>query len=535
MAEPAALKYRAFLSYAHADANCGSWLHRKLERFPIAKDLINRHTALGSVPKSLRPIFRDRDDFSGGHTLGDATVSALDESAALVVLCSPVAATRSAVNEEVRIFRWRHPERPVIPVTIEGAAPENFPPALRFAIADNGEVTDIPVTILGPDLREQADGKSLGLSKIVASLTGLGTDEIVRRAARDQRRRLRNWIFGLSAVIIGLAGLTIWAELNRREAERNFLAAKSAADRIVMTLATRLRSTQGVPLVLSKSILDEATKVYDALAQSSGHDRTEILVSRFYLLHELVDTYAALGDLSAREHAVDEYLKAMAELTRRDPANKDWQLYRSFAHRKAGDLYLTKADPAQALEHHKAALAIRERLLALAPNDPLYAHEVGVSQSSVGLVALNSGDMDTAIKNFRIANELFVKAAKANPRRLDWVHDVGISLSQSGDAYRVLGHLSEALAQYGAALPVMERLMKAEPQNWQWSYAASQIEGKISVVQQMLGDIDGALAASRRGLAFIRPMAQTSPDNPGIRRTAQWFEDRILALSQPPN
>jgi len=37
------------------------------------------------VPQALRSIFRDCDDFSGGHTLTDATVAALDTSAALIV------------------------------------------------------------------------------------------------------------------------------------------------------------------------------------------------------------------------------------------------------------------------------------------------------------------------------------------------------------------------------------------------------------------------------------------------------------------
>src|SRR5262249_41400116 len=154
----------------------------------------------GPVPKGLRPIFRDRDDFSGGHALTDATLAALDSSAALIALCSTVAATRLAVNEEVRLFKSRHPDRPIIPVIIEGDTPGNFPPALRFALAPDGSVTDQPVTILGPDLRVNGDGRDLGVAKIVAGLTGLGTDEIVKRAERSRRRMLRNWIIGLTIV-----------------------------------------------------------------------------------------------------------------------------------------------------------------------------------------------------------------------------------------------------------------------------------------------------------------------------------------------
>src|SRR5262249_23644518 len=132
-----------------------------------------------------------RDDFSGGDSLTDATIAAIDASAALVVLCSPISASRPAVNEEVRLFHVRHPGRPVIPVIIAGTWPDNFPPALRFGLTANGSLSDRPITILGPDLREPGDGKSLGLAKIVAGLTGLSPDDVYRRAERARRRQNR--------------------------------------------------------------------------------------------------------------------------------------------------------------------------------------------------------------------------------------------------------------------------------------------------------------------------------------------------------
>ena len=214
----AKFKYRAFLSYAHADVTWGKRLHGHLESFRIDKDLVGRETARGPVPASLRPIFRDREDFTGGQTLADATTAALEQSQALIVLCSLVAASRPAVNEEVRLFRWRHPERPVIPVIIDGNYPDNFPPALRFEIAADGSISDKPVTILGPDLREEADGMALGHAKIVAGLIGVGTDEIARRAERERQRRMRRWVIGLSAGVAVLSGVTVWAVLSQQEA-----------------------------------------------------------------------------------------------------------------------------------------------------------------------------------------------------------------------------------------------------------------------------------------------------------------------------
>ena len=56
-------KYRAFLSYSHRDTAWAKWLHRALEAYRIDKDLVGRETTVGPVPQSLRPIFRDREDF----------------------------------------------------------------------------------------------------------------------------------------------------------------------------------------------------------------------------------------------------------------------------------------------------------------------------------------------------------------------------------------------------------------------------------------------------------------------------------------
>jgi hypothetical protein len=77
VSEIAQFKYRAFISYSHADTDWARWLHRALESFPIDKDLVGRETATGAIPPSLRPIFRDRDDFTAGHTLNEQTRPAL--------------------------------------------------------------------------------------------------------------------------------------------------------------------------------------------------------------------------------------------------------------------------------------------------------------------------------------------------------------------------------------------------------------------------------------------------------------------------
>jgi TIR domain len=169
MSEPAAFKYRAFISYSHADTGWARWLHRGLETFPIDKDLVGQETATGVVPSALRPIFRDRDDFTAGKTLTEQTLSALDAAQALIVVCSPAAAKSRYVNEEIRLFKSHYPEWPVIPLIVGGKPgdlkSECFPPALKFKLDTGGQTTTEADELLAADAQEEGDGKNLALAK----------------------------------------------------------------------------------------------------------------------------------------------------------------------------------------------------------------------------------------------------------------------------------------------------------------------------------------------------------------------------------
>ena len=189
--ETTAPKYRAFISYSHNDTNSAKWLQHGLEGFRIAKDRVGRKTSTGTIPTTLRPIFRDRDEFTAGHTLTEQTLAALDASAALIVICSPSSAESHYVNEEIRLFESRHPDRPVIPLIVAGkpgdAELECFPPALKFKLDAEGRISKKRSEVLAADAREEGDGKDLALAKIIAGLLGLSSDEVFHRAEREPR------------------------------------------------------------------------------------------------------------------------------------------------------------------------------------------------------------------------------------------------------------------------------------------------------------------------------------------------------------
>ena len=100
-----ASRYRVFLSYAHVDRHWARRVSRLLETWKVPRRLVGTESAFGPVPRTLGPVFRDRDELSASAELGATINRALQESAAMVVICSPAAARSRWVNEEIRTFK----------------------------------------------------------------------------------------------------------------------------------------------------------------------------------------------------------------------------------------------------------------------------------------------------------------------------------------------------------------------------------------------------------------------------------------------
>lgn len=192
------MSYTAFLSYSHEDELFARRFHRQLESWKVSSDLIGRETRNGVIKSSLRPIFRDREDFAGGSSLKDATLQALKDSRFLIVLCSPHAAKSEYVTEEVRLFKAMGRADKVIPVILAGEPnnPERecFPNSVKFQVGEDGVITEDEASPIAADARDVGDGRSRGLAKVVAGILGLPFDEIIRRAERSRRNRNAFWI-----------------------------------------------------------------------------------------------------------------------------------------------------------------------------------------------------------------------------------------------------------------------------------------------------------------------------------------------------
>ena len=218
-------KYWAFISYSHKDESWAVWLHRSIEAYRVPRFLVGRHIEAGETPRRLFPVFRDRDELPCAGDLGVKIRDALHLSRFLIVICSPHAAASRWVNEEIRRFKALGREERVLCLIVDGEPnaierPESgllecFPPALRFRVGGDGELTTIRSEPLAGDAREGKDGKTNSRLKLLAGILEVGFDALRRREARRRFRQRLLWAVGLALMcctgLLGFLALADWS------------------------------------------------------------------------------------------------------------------------------------------------------------------------------------------------------------------------------------------------------------------------------------------------------------------------------------
>jgi tetratricopeptide (TPR) repeat protein len=559
-----AFKYRAFLSYSHADTGVAKRVHAHLEDFHIDKELIGRTTPAGPIPETLRPIFRDRNEFEAGDSLAEQTIPALDGSAALILLASPHAARSKNVNQEVRLFKSRHPDRPVIPLIADGEPgdPQNecFSPALRFAVTPDGVITGTPADVLAADLREKGDGFELALAKVVARLLGLTPDDVYRRAERERRRqnRLRMAVAAVIAVLAIVGGGFFWQSHQQKQtlddiaalvdkyslvtpAEAAVPGAKRSLTEAITAIAegaaTDPRYAQALAL-LKAGKPDEAEPLLKAVAEEKAR-RADKNANEAAAAYRNLASIAAVSDPGrAREY--------YAQAARLDPSDIAGMFQNGWFQEQAGQLDAAQAayarviaaakpdvddedlvvaklgmgdieqqrgDLGAALTTYHEAETIADRRAKSDPGDTLWQRRLSVSYSKVGDVQVAQGNLPAALASYQADFAITDREAKSDPSNAGLQRDLSVSNERLGDVYLAQDNLPAALEQYSASLTRMIPIRDADPSNMDLQRFTSVTFGKVGDVQVAQGNLPAALASYQASFVLANRLAKSDPDN----------------------
>ena len=282
------------------------------------------------------------------------------------------------------------------------ASDECFPPALRFDIAADGTISNRPHTLLGPDLRESADGRELGLAKVAAGLTGLAPDDLYRRAERARRRqsRLRATIAATFLAIIAGGGFFAWQNWQRQQTLSEIEALVARYSPTVEAQAASPGAGQSLKEAITSIVQGAASdpryrEALDLLKAGKPKEAEPLLTAvaedrKKRAQQNAKEAAAAYRNLAAIKRVSDprSAREAYAEAAALDPEHVEGLFSHGWLQREAGNL-------AQAENAFRSLLAIAKT----------GADDTWILWARLGLgdVAVARGDLGIATKTYREA------------------------------------------------------------------------------------------------------------------------------------
>lgn len=388
----------------------------------------------------------------------------------------------------------------------------------------DGTITDRSLTLLGPDLQENADGRQLGLVKVVAGMIGVGSDEIYQRAERARRaaNRFRNAVIAVLVMLtVAAAGSAAyaWQQLTTKEA---FLDATLTQFTSLVNTAVKSAEACAVPLAVTRSVLENAEGVLTVMTKY-GRDAPKIKYRKAIMLTAFSDNYRDLGQTQTAKQRLDEAQQIMADLVRIAPSNNDYAFTKAQLHGKAGALLSTLGDVGAFVREDQARYQIMTRLAPTDPSNVDWQLELALSRISLVDTFSMRDVTATTLQGYREGLAMIERLAAAEPDNAKLQRQFSIALTNIGFSLWRQGNLEGAQDRIGKALAIDQRLAVAKPNNAGLQRDLAQSQMFIASIRSFLGDRKGALPSAESASAILRRLTTLDPDN------AAWRSDLALA------
>ena len=485
------MKYRAFISYSHTDRKWARRLHRSLESFRPPPDVVASTGSPSQRP--LRPIFRDRDELPSTANLSDAVNEALAESAFLIVVCSPSAATSRWVNEEIRQFRRLGRGDRILCYVIDGEPAagderECFPPALTEPSDDGGAVAE-PVAA---DARAEGDGRTNAMLKIAAGMLGVGFDALRQRDLRRRQQRMAAVTFGSLAIAAITVVLAVNAVIARDEAQTRRTQAEDLIDFMLGDLQEQLREIGRLDVF--ESVGDKALEYFSA--QRAGDDTEYTLSQRARNLRQIGEIRMEQGDLEAALEAFEESLVVIDELAGRSPDNADAQIGRANGLFYVGYVHWQRGDLPSARASFESVIPIVNSVSATDPQNVKWLAERAYAYTNLGRVLELEGQYEAALGAYQGVMDVNQQLLVLEPDNAEWEMELGFAHNNIGKLVVALGDLSRSESHFRADLDIKSRIYAADTNhNVNRSY--------LAVSQYYLGQLLILRGATTEGLEHL--------------------------------
>jgi eukaryotic-like serine/threonine-protein kinase len=538
-------KYFAFISYSHADRAWADWLHKALETYRIPARLVGRDTGYGPIPKSLAPIFRDRDELPSATDLNRKVNEALAQSANLIVICSPRSAASRWVNEEILEFKRLGRAERVFCLIVDGepnasdlsgrAAEECFAPALRFELGMGGELSTARTEPIAADARAGKDGKANAKLKLISGLLDVGFDALRQREQQRRNRRMAA-ITALALVVMTVTtALAIsaviarnGAEVARQAAERRQKQAEHLVGFMLGDLNDKLAQVSRLDIM--EAVDDQAMRYFESLPTTDVTD--ESLAMRAKALEKIGNVRLDQGHLPAAMQAYRSSLRFTAALAANAPEDTARQLAYAQTWAFLGTTHWHQGQLDEALQGFKSAQAILRRAQAHAPADLQLQFQLATVGNNIGHVLEARGRPDEAAVQYRNMLALCRKLVDAKPENLEWAALLGLAHNNLGKLALLRGDLAEAVAEYRADDGIEVELARRDRKNNDQREKLAITRATLGRTLALVGEVDTGSQSLRQAVDLSAQLREIDPGSASFQWDVALYSTQLSRLQR---
>ena len=390
-------------------------------------------------------------------------------------------------------------------------ARECFPPAVRFTVGQDGQITTTIDDPIAADARHHADGRDLARDKVIAGLLGLSLDEIRKRAIRAQRRRVAA-LTSISFLMAGLAvvaSIAAWIARQRTvEAEQRLDLALATAESLTTKTVT-FKDKFGVPIPILTDLLHEVDQLLSRLEQE-GVKSSKLEFREAKLLAALSDSNTGLGNTPK---ALEQIQQAVDKLTSVTGALPNGTGQESVENGLALSYLLHQAQ--------QMADRLKSTIIGTLPStaeQTLAANDLGWAYQKLGDILQQQSRLADAKSKYDDARQVFELLAAKDPSNSSWQTGLSSTLSRLSDVLSSEGNLEESRALLDQDLVIARRLVSMYGGNTYFLSSLGLTLNKRGALAAAAGELDDAIKLFTEASDINEQLARADATN------AQWAD-----------
>jgi len=448
----------------------------------------------------------------------------------------PYKLKRTSPEEISKAICEQEPERPSTTVGKADGSSKLRTPSSKLL---RGDLDNIVLTALRKEPARRYPSVEQFSDDIRRHLEGLPVrarkDTYSYRASKFIRRHKLGLAAALLVLVTLCAGI-ITTTMQARNARRRFNQVRKLAHSVLFDYHDEIAALPGSTRVRERLVKD-ALEYLDNLSKEAGNDVS--LSSELASAYEKVaavqggiafsshGTALASANLGDTKGAIDSLNKALAireRVVAMEPNNKEMQHNLSFCYAGLGELYTSTGPPDKAADNLRKALPIVEALLAEDPtNESLQINlvdvEAALSKVLGNPIWPNMGDTNGALEYLNKAQQLQEKLAAEHPTNLVYqLYVAGFHNNRGWVLSAMSGKLPEALENMQKALVIEQGLVKADPGNTLFRSQVAIQFNATGRVRLNMGDKHGALEDFSQGLSIAESLLKADPNDASTRR-----------------